>query len=242
MKKDIILCGVGGQGILSIATIIGEAATKAGLYLKQAEVHGMSQRGGDGIDLIIGALPVVLRAEALQPLDHDASVPGAVKNADVAAAGQTRPEAPEILAVFLVRLRRGDGHYVEAARVQRLGDAADIAALARGVPALVAEYDRDLLAVDDVVQLGQPLLQLFEFFFVFLVCEGGSKHGENGNQHQIHRFQIKRLFHKFKPRKSIFHALLRLSLNFFRNKFFQTINPCPLFNFFNKRRNKEANS
>ena len=47
MKKDIILCGVGGQGILSIATIIGEAATKAGISLKQAEVHGMSQRGGD---------------------------------------------------------------------------------------------------------------------------------------------------------------------------------------------------
>ena len=47
MKKDIILCGVGGQGILSIATVIGEAATTAGLYLKQAEVHGMSQRGGD---------------------------------------------------------------------------------------------------------------------------------------------------------------------------------------------------
>lgn len=47
MKKDIILCGVGGQGILSIATVIGEAATAAGLNLKQAEVHGMSQRGGD---------------------------------------------------------------------------------------------------------------------------------------------------------------------------------------------------
>lgn len=47
MKKDIILCGVGGQGILSIATIIGQAATEAGIYLKQAEVHGMSQRGGD---------------------------------------------------------------------------------------------------------------------------------------------------------------------------------------------------
>ena len=47
MKKDIILCGVGGQASLSIATIIGEAATKAGLHLKQAEVHGMSQRGGD---------------------------------------------------------------------------------------------------------------------------------------------------------------------------------------------------
>ena len=47
MKTDIILCGVGGQGILSIATVIGEAATRAGLQLKQAEVHGMSQRGGD---------------------------------------------------------------------------------------------------------------------------------------------------------------------------------------------------
>ena len=47
MKKDIILSGVGGQGILSIATIIGEAAMQEGLYIKQAEVHGMSQRGGD---------------------------------------------------------------------------------------------------------------------------------------------------------------------------------------------------
>jgi len=47
MKLDIILSGVGGQGILSIATVIGEAAVAAGLQLKQAEVHGMSQRGGD---------------------------------------------------------------------------------------------------------------------------------------------------------------------------------------------------
>ena len=41
MKKDIILSGVGGQGILSIATVIGKAALKDGLYMKQAEVHGM---------------------------------------------------------------------------------------------------------------------------------------------------------------------------------------------------------
>jgi len=47
MKRDIILAGVGGQGILSIATVIGDAALSDGLYLKQAEVHGMSQRGGD---------------------------------------------------------------------------------------------------------------------------------------------------------------------------------------------------
>lgn len=47
MKLDIILSGVGGQGILSIAAIIGEAALEEKLHIKQAEVHGMSQRGGD---------------------------------------------------------------------------------------------------------------------------------------------------------------------------------------------------
>jgi indolepyruvate ferredoxin oxidoreductase beta subunit len=47
MKNDIILSGVGGQGILSIAAVIGLAAVENGLFLKQSEVHGMSQRGGD---------------------------------------------------------------------------------------------------------------------------------------------------------------------------------------------------
>ena len=47
MKSDIVLAGVGGQGILTIATILGAAALAENLYLKQAEVHGMSQRGGD---------------------------------------------------------------------------------------------------------------------------------------------------------------------------------------------------
>ncbi len=47
MKTDIVLAGVGGQGILSVATILGVAALKEGLNIKQAEVHGMSQRGGD---------------------------------------------------------------------------------------------------------------------------------------------------------------------------------------------------
>ena len=46
MKTDIVLAGVGGQGILSIASILGEAALKDDLHLKQAETHGMSQRGG----------------------------------------------------------------------------------------------------------------------------------------------------------------------------------------------------
>lgn len=47
MKKDIIIAGVGGQGILSIAAAIGYASLEAGLHFKQSEVHGMSQRGGE---------------------------------------------------------------------------------------------------------------------------------------------------------------------------------------------------
>jgi indolepyruvate ferredoxin oxidoreductase, beta subunit len=47
MKRDIILAGVGGQGIITIASVIGYAAVQRGLSLKQSEVHGMSQRGGE---------------------------------------------------------------------------------------------------------------------------------------------------------------------------------------------------
>jgi indolepyruvate ferredoxin oxidoreductase, beta subunit len=47
MKYDIILTGVGGQGILSISAVIGYGALESGLHIKQSEIHGMSQRGGD---------------------------------------------------------------------------------------------------------------------------------------------------------------------------------------------------
>ena len=83
MKKDIILAGVGGQGILTIATIIGDAATTAGLNLKQAEVHGMSQRGGDvqsnlrlSTDLIYsdlikqGAADLIISMEPMEALRY----------------------------------------------------------------------------------------------------------------------------------------------------------------------------
>lgn len=46
MTYDIILCGVGGQGVLSIATVIASAAMRDGFHVRQSEVHGMSQRGG----------------------------------------------------------------------------------------------------------------------------------------------------------------------------------------------------
>lgn len=83
MKRDIILSGVGGQGILSIATVIGKAALNEGLYIKQAEVHGMSQRGGDvqsnlrissrpiASDLIPrGAADIVISLEPMEALRY----------------------------------------------------------------------------------------------------------------------------------------------------------------------------
>jgi indolepyruvate ferredoxin oxidoreductase beta subunit len=49
MKYDVILAGVGGQGVLSVATIIAHAAISEGFEVRQSEVHGMAQRGGQVI-------------------------------------------------------------------------------------------------------------------------------------------------------------------------------------------------
>src|SRR5690242_6063475 len=46
MKYDILLAGVGGQGVLTMAALIGRAAVAEGLCVRQSEVHGMAQRGG----------------------------------------------------------------------------------------------------------------------------------------------------------------------------------------------------
>lgn len=83
MKNDIILAGVGGQGILSIAACIGLAAVENNLFLKQAEVHGMSQRGGDvqshlrisdrpvASDLIPqGSADMIISVEPMESLRH----------------------------------------------------------------------------------------------------------------------------------------------------------------------------
>ncbi|MDA3809802.1 MAG: indolepyruvate oxidoreductase subunit beta [Spirochaetaceae bacterium] len=83
MTYDIVLCGVGGQGILSVAAIIAKGAMMENLQVKQAEVHGMSQRGGAVIatlrissekifsDLIAeGSADMILSMEPLESLRH----------------------------------------------------------------------------------------------------------------------------------------------------------------------------
>ncbi len=90
MKRDIILAGVGGQGIISIASIIGFTALQQGLYMKQSEVHGMSQRGGNvqsnlrisdkeiASDLIpLGKADLIIAVEPLESLRY---LPGLSKD------------------------------------------------------------------------------------------------------------------------------------------------------------------
>ena len=83
MKYDIILAGVGGQGVLSVSAIIASSAMKEGLVVKQSEVHGMSQRGGAVLanlrlsdheiasDLIpLGSASMILSMEPLESLRY----------------------------------------------------------------------------------------------------------------------------------------------------------------------------
>lgn len=150
MKTDIILSGVGGQGILSIATIIGEAATRMGLTLKQAEVHGMSQRGGDvqsnlrlsdtpiASDLIaLGTADMILSLEPMEALRYlpylaedgwiiTSSAP--FKNIpnypDERALADELNAQPHVVSLDVERLAK-ENHVPRSANVILLGAAAD---------------------------------------------------------------------------------------------------------------------
>lgn len=118
MTINIILAGVGGQGILSIATVLGQAALMLDLNLKQAEVHGMSQRGGDVMsclrlsdapiasDLIpSGKVDLIIAMEPMEALRfvHQLSPEGVIVTASAVVANV--PDYPE-QEVLLERLRQ----------------------------------------------------------------------------------------------------------------------------------------
>ena len=114
MKRDVVLAGVGGQGVLSVAAILAEAARREGLVVRQGEVHGMSQRGGavqaslrladgpiegdlvarGGADLVLGVEPV----EALRYLEYLAPGGRLVTAADPYENVPDYPPIEEVLA------------------------------------------------------------------------------------------------------------------------------------------------
>ena len=164
MKKDIILAGVGGQGILSIATVIGEAALQEGLYLKQAEVHGMSQRGGDvqsnlrlssepimsdlipkgGADIIISLEPM----EALRYVEYLKPDGWIVTSCVPFLNIPTYPELEKVLA----RLQSYDHHVlldVEslAKEAGAPAQAANMVLLGAAIPMLGIDHDKMIAGV-----------------------------------------------------------------------------------------------
>ncbi len=114
MKHDVVLAGVGGQGVLSVAAILAEAARRSGLVVRQGEVHGMSQRGGavqatlrladgpiagdlvarGGADLVLGVEPV----EALRYLEYLAPGGRLVTAADAYENVPDYPPLEQVLA------------------------------------------------------------------------------------------------------------------------------------------------
>jgi indolepyruvate ferredoxin oxidoreductase beta subunit len=132
MKYDIILAGVGGQGVLSVSAIIASSAMKEGLSVKQSEVHGMSQRGGAVLanlrlsdkavasDLIpLGSASMILSMEPLESLRYlrYLSTEGAV----ISAVDPVRniPDYPDLDSILAAIRSLPRAALVEAERLAR---------------------------------------------------------------------------------------------------------------------------
>jgi indolepyruvate ferredoxin oxidoreductase beta subunit len=113
MKKDIILAGVGGQGVLSIAAIIARAALQEGLLVRQSEVHGMAQRGGAVLahlriaDRVIpsdlvpqGGADLIISMEALESLRYAAWLSPAGALVTAAEPLINIPDYPELQEIL----------------------------------------------------------------------------------------------------------------------------------------------
>ncbi|MCQ2375887.1 MAG: indolepyruvate oxidoreductase subunit beta [Salinivirgaceae bacterium] len=132
MKRDIILSGVGGQGILSIATIIGDAAMNKGMYIKQAEVHGMSQRGGDvhshlrisdqpiASDLIgQGCADIVISMEPMEALRYKSALKKGGWIVTAKAPFVNIPNYPNIDAIYAELGKLGNAILVDAETIAK---------------------------------------------------------------------------------------------------------------------------
>ncbi|MGD8320829.1 MAG: indolepyruvate oxidoreductase subunit beta [Gemmatimonadota bacterium] len=177
MKLDVVLAGVGGQGVLTAAAILAEAGRREGLTVKQGEVHGMSQRGGAVIanlrmadgpvasDLIArGSASMILSlepVEALRWLEFLASDGVVVTSSSPVKNVPDYPDLEEVLAA-LARLPRSV--VVEAdplARAAGSGHANNVVVLGAASPHLpLAEETLRQCVVDFFTPRGQKLVDV----------------------------------------------------------------------------------
>lgn len=132
MSYDIVLCGVGGQGVLSLAAAIARAAMDEGLDVRQSEVHGMSQRGGAVVahlrmsasrvrsDLVPkGMADMILSMEPLEGLRYvDYLKPGGVL-VSAAEPFVNIPNYPELPSIHDAVRKLPKSLLVEAARMAK---------------------------------------------------------------------------------------------------------------------------
>jgi indolepyruvate ferredoxin oxidoreductase beta subunit len=127
MKRDVILCGVGGQGVLSLAAIIARAAVSEGLTVRQSEVHGMAQRGGavlahlriaDGpiaSDLVPrGGADLVLSLEPVESLRYVGSLAPSGALVTAAEPFVNIPDYPDLAAIHAAVRKLPVSRLVEA--------------------------------------------------------------------------------------------------------------------------------
>lgn len=128
---NLVIAGVGGQGVLSIAAIITEAARREGLFVKQAEVHGMAQRGGS-VQATIRISPEPVASElvplasaalvlGLEPVEALRHVPYLAADGVVVTAAEpfeNISDYPPLEDVHQAVIRIG-GHLIEASRLAR---------------------------------------------------------------------------------------------------------------------------
>lgn len=132
MKADVVLAGVGGQGVLTVAAILAEAARRQGLRVKQGEVHGMSQRGGavvaglrisDGpihSDLVpAGSADLLVGLEPVEALRYLAQLRPGGRLVTAADPLENIPEYPDIEAVRAAVVEVPGAVLVEAAALAK---------------------------------------------------------------------------------------------------------------------------
>lgn len=163
MKRDILLAGVGGQGAISIAAAIAEAALRAGLHIKQAETHGMSQRGGAVVshlryadhpvhsdliehgsaDLIIAVEPM----EGIRYLDYLREGGIIITSTTPVLNIDNYPDMDEVLG----KVREIEGHIMfdaeRLAKAAATGKAANMVLLGAASPLLGLGKDEDWFAL-----------------------------------------------------------------------------------------------
>ena len=124
--------------------------------------------GGElGLEVVqfrVGAAPLGVAAEAFDPFDEYATIPGAIVNCDAAGARRVAPKAPEVVVLFFFVGGLRDGDHAKITGVECAREPADRAALAGGVPTLEDPHDGAAPlggGADGAVEATEPFVAFF---------------------------------------------------------------------------------